>query len=74
MQPDWLSCHNRPLPSALSMALAEGFWMLQKVVDAGVCGTQRKLLAVIQGADALLAAGMPEAARALLAPFTGGGA
>ena len=33
-----------------------------------------QLLAVIQGADALLAAGRPEAARALLAPFTGGGA
>ena len=33
-----------------------------------------QLLAVIQGADALLAAGKPEAARALLAPFTGGGA
>jgi len=33
-----------------------------------------QLLAVIQGAGALLAAGMPEAARALLAPFTGGGA
>jgi hypothetical protein len=56
------------------MAHAEGFWMLQKVVDAGVCGTQSKLLAVIQGADDLLAAGMPDAARALLAPFTGGGA
>ena len=33
-----------------------------------------QLLAVIQGADALLAAGRPEAARALLAPFTGGAA
>ena len=33
-----------------------------------------ELLAVIQGADDLLAAGMPDAARALLAPFTGGGA
>ena len=38
------------------------------------CLRNPELLAVIQGADDLLAAGMPDAARALLAPFTGGGA
>jgi hypothetical protein len=29
-QPDWLSRHNRPLPSALSMALAEGFGLYEE--------------------------------------------
>ena len=56
------------MSTALSLVKADG--------NGGRRGLRNpeQLLAVIQGADALLAAGKPEAARALLAPFTGGGA
>ncbi len=54
-----------PIGLGLGLGVNGGRWGLRN---------PEQLLAVIQGADALLAAGRPEAARALLAPFTGGGA